>query len=264
MISDIRLKIAECKVALSAIGNGTVFSNMDVGPNTRRFIAKMKEFCNLLPESENMVKSCINKNLAILESNKTIHPFAFGETKAMLLSLEARIGSLGGRKLFISHSTSDRAIVQLFVDKILQLGSKIASKDIFCTSIEELGIKNGQEMRKHIEANILGCDIAILLLSRAYNKSPICLNEMGAVWCSPFSEIRVLTLPDIRIPESVGWLLETKQADRLDSEAALDALHESLIRAYSLPEDLVAWGRHKRDFLNSLPVSRWRWLGKVF
>ena len=217
----------------------------------------------MLPDSESIIKNRIRRKLAVLESNRCIHPFAFGETAALLCSLEAKIGGLGGRKIFISHSSKNRATVQLFVDKILQLGSKIESQDIFCTSIEELGLQNGQEMRRHIETNILGCDLAILLLSKAYNKSPICLNEMGAVWCSSYSEVRVFALPDIQIPQSVGWLFETRQADRLDNEAALDALHQSLVQAYALQDDLVAWGRHKREFLESLPVAQRHWWLKL-
>lgn len=252
MISSLRSCIAQCKEAMSMVGHGTVSSDMEVGPNTRRFLAKLGELCSLLPEEEQRTKDGILNNLAILKSHTHIHPFAFGEAKAWLLSLDAKVSSFGGKRIFISHSSSDKVVVKLFVDKILQLGTGIDGGDVFCTSIEESGIANGQDMRRHIEKNILGCDLAILLLSKAYNKSSICLNEMGAVWCSGYSDVRIFTLPRMRIPTSIGWLMETRQAECLDSEPALDGLHAFLMQAYGLHDDLVAWGRHKREFLRSI------------
>ena len=252
MISTVKKSIAECREACAIIGNGTVYSNMEVGPNTRRFIAKMQELCDILPASEQRAKDGILQNLNILKTNRLIHPFAFGETKAWLLSLESAFARYDGRKIFISHSSKDKYIVTAFVEKILQLGTRIDGSDIFCTSIEESGIRNGQDMRHHIEKNILGCDLAILLLSKAYNRSPICLNEMGAVWCSQYSDVRIFTLPNLKIPSSIGWLMEPRQVERVDSESALDGLHELLTKAYGLRDDLVAWGRHKREFLQAL------------
>lgn len=58
------------------------------------------------------------------------------------------------KNIFISHSSKDKAIVQLFVDDVLQLGAGIKPEQIFCTSIEDMGIKNGDDIRKHIHQNI--------------------------------------------------------------------------------------------------------------
>ena len=58
------------------------------------------------------------------------------------------------KKIFISHASKDKVFIQAFVDDILQLGIGIDANDIFCTSIEDMAIKNGEEIRKHIQQNI--------------------------------------------------------------------------------------------------------------
>ena len=58
------------------------------------------------------------------------------------------------KRIFISHSSKDKYIMEKFTDHILQLGIGLSHEDIFCTSIEEMGIKNGEDIRRHIRENV--------------------------------------------------------------------------------------------------------------
>lgn len=83
-------------------------------------------------------------------------------------------------KIVISHATSDKPLVEAFVD-FLRLGLDINQKDIYCTSI--IGtIPTGQNFVDNIKNNIEGTQLVILLLTENYFKSKFCLAEMGAVW----------------------------------------------------------------------------------
>ena len=55
-----------------------------------------------------------------------------------------------GRRVFINHSSKDKQYVTDFVNHILCLGICLNPDDIFCTSIEDMSIRNGVHIRKHI------------------------------------------------------------------------------------------------------------------
>lgn len=159
------------------------------------------------------------------------------------------------KKIFISHSSKDKHIVQLFIDDILQLGVGIKPEQIFCTSIEDMGIKNGEDIRKHIHNNIKNADYSFLLISKNYKESEICLNEMGAVWAYD-NNVKIYLLPDANF-DNIGWLCNTRIAERMDSSIALDELHEQLQRYYSLQNtSITSWSRQREKFLQDIkPVQ---------
>ena len=250
MIHKLRVQINKCRNAMAEIGNGTVTVGMDVGPRTRRFLSEMKELLAMLPSSDRQFLDAIQTQIKILESQTKIHPFAFGQVQALLRSFSIRYNDLGARKIFISHSSKDKTLIESFVEKILRLGIGIPADDIFCTSIETMGIKNGDDMRNHIRQNILGCDLALLMISSSYIKSSICLNEMGAVWSQPIPNVNVFVCPDCKLPGSIGWLYEVKKADRLCNKQALDRFYEMVTTAYDMEKKVTEWGIQRDAFLN--------------
>lgn len=108
--------------------------------------------------------------------DKIIHFTGMKAIVDCVLALEKR-GD--GKKIFISHSSKDKDIVEKFCDCILQLGIGLSYGDIFCTSVEEMGIMNGEDIRSHIKSNIQSADFSFLMISKNYKQSEICLNEMG-------------------------------------------------------------------------------------
>lgn len=158
------------------------------------------------------------------------------------------------KKIFISHSSKDKPIVQLFVDDILQLGIGLRPEQIFCSSIEDMGIKNGEDIRRHIHDNIKGTDYSFLLISNNYKKSEICLNEMGAVWVYN-KNVKLYLLPNTNF-KNIGWLCDTRMAEKINDSIALDKLYEELNKQYSLKNEFIdSWSRQREKFISEIKMS---------
>lgn len=149
------------------------------------------------------------------------------------------------KKMFISHSSKDKTIVDSFVT-LLTRGAGLSQDDIFCTSIDGMKIMNGEDIRKHIQENVNGADFAILLASNNYKESEVCLNEMGAIWAID-KKVKTYVFPDLQ-EESVGWLINDKAAEKLNDETALASLYEELQRFYELPLSLTRWTAQAKAF----------------
>ncbi len=152
-------------------------------------------------------------------------------------------------KIFISHSSKDKVVIDQFVDKILILGCGINEEDIFCTSIEGLGIKTGLDFREHIKESLLKSDYSFLLISNNYKKSDICLNEMGASWSQDSISVKPFLFPDIGF-DSIGTLYSVKQASKINNSSALDELFEELTVRYKIDKKVSRWNKSKEDFLD--------------
>lgn len=149
--------------------------------------------------------------------------------------------------IFISHSSKDKALVEQFVDEILQLGLGIANDRILCTSIEEMGIPNGTKMREWIQKKIANCSVAFLMISPNYKKSEICLNEMGAVWALE-KDVKILLLPGVDYG-NFGWLEEIRQAGHVENESVLDQLYDDLKIRFGSDTKVSEWNRHRKKFI---------------
>lgn len=100
-------------------------------------------------------------------NDKIIHYTAMKTIVDYILSLEKRRNS---KRIFISHSSKDKEIIEKFTDNILHLGIGLSHEEIFCTSVEEMGIKNGDDIRNHIKKNIQEADFSFLMISKNYKE----------------------------------------------------------------------------------------------
>lgn len=83
-------------------------------------------------------------------------------------------------KVFISHSTNDKALALSFTE-FLQLGMGLAKEEIFCSSINGT-LRTGKEFIPDIKEKLTGCQVVIFLITPAYMESKFCLAELGAAW----------------------------------------------------------------------------------
>ena len=111
-----------------------------------------------------------------------------------------------------------------------------------------MGIKNGEDIRRHIHANIKNADFSFLLISKSYKKSEICINEMGAIWAYD-ANVRFYLLPDVTFKNN-GWLCDVQQAEFINNRVALDVLHKELLEYNSLQNDVATWSRQRETFIN--------------
>ncbi len=152
-------------------------------------------------------------------------------------------------KIFISHSSKDKSIIDNFVDKILILGCGIDENEIFCTSVEGLGIKTGNDFREHIKSNLLASDYSFLFISNNYKESDICMNEMGASWAQNSVIVKPFIFPNISF-DSIGTLYSVKQVAKLNDSSSLDDLFDELSIKYVMKKSISRWNKNKESFLD--------------
>lgn len=153
-------------------------------------------------------------------------------------------------KVFISHSSKDKEIVDSFKNMILNAGLGIADSDIAYTSASETGVPTGGDIPKYIKENIAGSDFVFLMISENYRRSEVCLNEMGAAWALE-KNVRPLVLPEISF-DSVGWLYRTSLCARIDDADRLDELRDEFAAAFGSCPKTSVWNRQKAEFLSKI------------
>lgn len=160
----------------------------------------------------------------------------------------------GGNEIFISHASADKELMRLFVERVLRLGLDLKSDSIFCTSLEGMDIKNGEDFREQIRAALRSAKIVILIITPNYKASEVCQNEMGAAW---YSDKRVIPLIVEPISyKSVGVLMEPKQIPRIADATALSKLKDDITQELGLTfTKTTLWDAGKEAFLTELPTT---------
>ena len=205
--------------------------------------------CERLQKRTNRLVGCVK-----------INAYDFGAIQELISLLVTRENStavgqssssssaqVSGKRVFISHSSKDKQLVKDFVNHILCLGIGLNPDDIFCTSIEDMTMRNGEDIRKHIQDNIRSAEYSFLLISDNYKASEVCVNEMGAVWAYD-ANVRLFLLPDVSF-SSIGWLCDTRKAEKLTDSVALDRLYKEMVEYFSLKENLVHWSQQREIFV---------------
>lgn len=157
------------------------------------------------------------------------------------------------KKIFISHSSLDKEIVDIFIDKILILGLNLEVKDIACTSREDTGVKTGNDIREFIKDNITSADFVLFMISANYKQSEICLNEMGAAWATN-RNVKPIVFPNVGF-DSLGWLYNVKRGIKINDSAALDSLYEDISEVCNVKSRVSTWNKHKTEFLEYLKLN---------
>ena len=235
---------------LSTLEKISINYESNVGHKTRHVVDSIKLLLPLIIDRNPIIyKILSNASSKIITSDNRINAYFFGDIRTSIKIL-ADLYCSRNNKIFISHSSKDKYVIERFVDNILQLGTGIKSNEIFCTSIEDMNIHNGEEIRAHIKNNIKTSDFSFLMISKNYKKSEICLNEMGAVWIND-NNIRYFLLPNTNFYR-IGWLCNTKQAEQINNPIVLDKIHKELINFYHIENDVNNWSRQRESFLKSI------------
>lgn len=237
-------KVTRNKIPYSRLN--LIFTDYDVNGDIKLLETNLLMLVERLKIKYPTISKLLHEHIDQYDNDKIIHFSAIEAIVDCIVALEKK--DVISKRIFISHSSKDKVIIEKFVDHILQLGIGIKAEDIFCTSIEEMRILNGEDIRKHIQENIRTVDYAFLMISKNYKASEICINEMGAVWAYD-SNVRLYLLPDADF-KNIGWLYNTKKADKLNESVTLDALQKELTEYFGLPDKGIAWSRQRETFLN--------------
>lgn len=150
-------------------------------------------------------------------------------------------------KIFISHSSEDKDIVDLFKNIILNAGLGISDNDIVYTSAPETGVPTGGNIPQYIKENIADSDLVFFMISDNYRKSEVCLNEMGAAWALD-KNVKPLLLRDVSF-KSVGWLYGMNLCAKINDAERLDGLRDEFLDKYDSCPKTAVWSRQKAEFL---------------
>lgn len=159
-------------------------------------------------------------------------------------------------KLFISHAEADSIIVKKFVSLLERIG--IRTEHLFCSSIDGYDIPQGAEDIYDYLRNEMSNDglFVIMMLSKNYYASKVCLNEMGAAWVRR-AAYQVILLPGFDYPEIKGVIRPTEMCFKLDDITHrpydMNELKERIIKHLDLPAiDSTQWERKRDDFFSEI------------
>lgn len=148
-------------------------------------------------------------------------------------------------KVFLSHSSKDKSLINEFVDRVLIRSCCLDLSDIIYTSRETTGVEPGEDIPSFIKENLKTSSLVLFLISDNYKSSEVCLNEMGAAWALEKKTMPIL-LPATTF-KSLGWLTSLSEALKIDDSEGLDKIYSILKRKKTNTSD---WNRQKESFMN--------------
>jgi hypothetical protein len=148
-------------------------------------------------------------------------------------------------KIFISHAHADKSIADAFVD-LLQTGLAInAQRDVFCSSLEGLGVPYGDVPTTTIAKALQTAKAIVLLVTDTYLKRDFCLHEAGAaiLFCKPTF---CLMVPPVTYSNLKG-ALASPQVRSIDGRYDLTELKDQLAETLNIGHAPHARWEAKRD-----------------
>jgi hypothetical protein len=153
------------------------------------------------------------------------------------------------KKIFISHSHEDEAVISLFVQVLERIG--ISSDALFCTSLDGSGTPLRYDFMQRIKEEINEEVLVFSMLSNNFYKSPMCLIEMGASWIQTKDHISV-AIPPFKLGEIKG-VFQHFQGIQVDQENHLDLLKETLESKFDItPVRHLQWTPSRNTLLKSI------------
>lgn len=157
------------------------------------------------------------------------------------------------KKIFISHSTKDKEIVNSFMENILVGALGIDINNIFNTSGCGTGIELGKEWRQAIKEELEAAELVIEFDSLAYKSSEVCQNELGAAIFMKKKIIPVI-IPPLNF-DNAGILTGAKQAEKINSLDGLDKIKDSIVNSLEIDANNLKterWNLKKKYFLEEV------------
>jgi TIR domain len=152
------------------------------------------------------------------------------------------------KPIFISHATSDKVLADKFVT-LMEGGIGIPDRDVFCTSLEGLGIPAGEDFIQFIKGQIQAPKAVIILLTPHYFASQFCLCELGASWGMAHRAFPML-LPPLAVEEIKG-ILKVTQILRIHLKEGLNQFQDEISEALGIkPKAFAIWEKKRDEFLD--------------
>lgn len=175
----------------------------------------------------------------------TLHEIALQQAVTMTTSAQ--------KPIFLSHASADKELVDRFVD-LLVAGAGVIRNDIFCTSLEQMGVPLGENFVEFIKSQIQSPEIVLMMVTENYLESRFCLCEMGACWALSHKGIPIV-VPPVEFADLDGVVTGT-QAVVVSNSLGLSALKDVICERLGINSQNSAIWEKKRDaFINGLNVK---------
>ncbi len=139
------------------------------------------------------------------------------------------------KKIFISHSSKDKDILNPFVEFMKNLG--LRNKEIIYTSNRSYGIPLGENIYDYLKNSLNSDDVIILFaLSKNYYDSVITLNEMGAAWVKSIKHYNLL-LPGFKYEDIKGTISSSEISFKIDDKEGINEFKDILINEFNLEKN---------------------------
>lgn len=126
--------------------------------------------------------------------------------------------------IFISHRSTDEAIVDLLMDFFARTGIPVEA--VFCSSRpgNDVKVKISDEVKSAINSS----KINIAILSKEYYESVYCLNEAGILWFLDSIPVIPIRLPEITFDKMIGFLNDDYKTRSLDDEEDIAYIYDTI------------------------------------
>ncbi|MDE5552967.1 MAG: toll/interleukin-1 receptor domain-containing protein [Malacoplasma sp.] len=149
-------------------------------------------------------------------------------------------------KIFISHSTKDN-IVPFFVNFLTSIGIK--NGDIFCSSMEGHGVKNGERINESIKKELNEVAIIIYLITNNFIKSTYCIQELGAsLVLNGSTRVFLFKFDDINDFEIKGFIDSSYKYNLFNTDG-LSSLYDELDDIFNLKNKQAVINRAINDLV---------------
>lgn len=154
------------------------------------------------------------------------------------------------KKIFISHATADKEIVEILIDLLEDIGLK--SNQIFCSSFEGYGIPLGDDFLNRIKHELASDVLVLFIITNNFYESKVCLCEMGAAWALSKGHIPIVVPP--LSYSNIKGVIPLTQGLLINDVPKLNSLKEKLELDFKIQEKISAniWERKRKKFVESL------------
>lgn len=189
------------------------------------------------------IQTCLDKKLNII---KSINQEIVNKTPININSMYYKTRM---KKIFISHSSIDKKIIDPFIDLLEIIGMK--HHEIFYSSHPSTGVGLGENILERIKTELSNDVLVLFVISENFYKSPVCLCEMGATWIKTNKHIPIL-IPPFAFNQVKGVFVNSLGFYVNDKEQ-LNELKLKLEQEFNLiPINLTRWEDKRNKFVENV------------
>ncbi len=136
---------------------------------------------------------------------------------------------IDGAGVFISHSSEDKEFVNKISTFFQTLGIK--SDNVFCSSIEGQGVKNGERIEEKVRERLITSKLLFYVITKNFLKSNYCIQELGAGWILRDNRINgkkvfLLKLDDVKANDIKGFINSDFKYSELNQDSLMELIDD--------------------------------------